>query len=86
MLKNILKSVKKKAHFGVENAISAPRKVIDNIKLKQLQNKQEQILNSSEEPRIKKLNMKEVSGNIQKISERNKDRLTRLKAIDYYTK
>ena len=37
-------------------------------------------------PRIAKSELEETGAGMQKISENNRDRLTRLKAIDYYSK
>lgn len=87
MLKNLLKSVRRKAAFGVENAVSAPGRFMDERKLKSLKRKETNAFNKMDKfPRIAKSELEEAGAGMQKISENNRDRLTRLKAIDYYSK
>lgn len=87
MLKDVLKSVRRKAAFGVENAISAPGRFMDERKLKRLEKNQTNVLNKTgQTPYMQKSELKEIGKGMQEVSKRNKDRLTKLKAIDYYSK
>jgi len=86
-LKNLVKTVRRRAAFGVENATSAPGRFMDERKLKRLKRKQTNAFNKMDKlPRIAKSELEETGAGMQKISENNRDRLTRLKAIDYYSK
>lgn len=86
-LKNLLKTARRKAAFGVENATSAPGRFMDQRKLKRLKRKQTNAFNTMGKlPRMSKYELEEAGKGMQKISENNRNRLTRLKAIDYYSK
>jgi hypothetical protein len=87
MLKNLAKTVRRRVAFGVENATSAPGRFMDERKLKRLKRKETNAFNKMDKfPSTAKSELEEAGKGMQKISKNNKDRLTRLKAIDYYSK
>lgn len=87
MLKDVLKSAKRKVHFGLENALSTPGRFMDERKLKRLEKNQTAVMNNTGQlPYEQKAELKEIEKGIEGVSKRNKNRLTKLKAIDYYTK
>ena len=84
MLKDLLKKARRKAAFGMENITSTPGRIRDNYRLKQANKTMDSAMNDTGmEQRIK---MQEAGKAMQSVSENDKMRLKRLKAIDYYSK
>jgi hypothetical protein len=84
MLKDLLKKVRRKAAFGVENAMTTPGRVRDNYRLKQANKTMDSAMNDT--GMTQKTKMEEAGRTMQSVSENDKMRLKRLKAIDYYSK
>jgi hypothetical protein len=84
MVMNLLKKAKRKIHFGVENATSAPGRMRDNYRLRQANKTMDSAMNKT--GMAQKRKFKEAGKTIQSVSENDKMRLKRLKAINYYTK
>jgi hypothetical protein len=84
MLKNLLKKVRRKAAFGMENVTSAPGRIRDNYRLKQANRTMDIAMNDTGMAQRRK--MEKANKTMQSVSENDKMRLKRLKAIDYYSK
>ncbi len=84
MLKDLLKKVRRKAAFGMENVTSAPGRIRDNYRLKQANKTMDSAMNNT--GMAQRIKMQEAGKTMQSISENDKMRLKRLKAIDYYSK
>ena len=84
MVMDLLKKAKRKAAFGVENVTSTPGRMRDNYRLRQANKTMDSAMNDT--GMTQKRKMEEVGRTMQSVSENNKMRLKRLKAIDYYSK
>ena len=84
MLKDLLKKVRRKTAFGMENVTSAPGRIRDNYRLKQANKTMDSAMNDT--GMAQRIKMQETGKTMQSVSENDKMRLKRLKAIDYYSK
>jgi hypothetical protein len=84
MLKDLLKKVRRKAAFGVENAMTTPGRMRDNYRLKQANKTMDSAMNETGMAQTKK--MQKAGKTMQSVSENDKMRLKRLNAINYYSK
>jgi len=84
MLKDLLKKVRRKTTFGMENVITTPGRLRDNYRLKQANKTMDSAMNDI--GMTQKRKMEEAGRTMQSVSENDKMRLKRLKAIDYYSK
>ena len=84
MVMDLLKKARRKAAFGVENVTSAPGRMLDNRRLRKANEAMDSAINKTGiEQRV---GLKEAGKTMQSVSENDKMRLKRLKAIDYYSK
>jgi hypothetical protein len=84
MVMNLLKKARRKAAFGVENVMTAPGRMRDNYRLRQANKTMDSAMNKT--GMTQKRKFKEAGKTIQSVSENDKMRLKRLKAINYYSK
>jgi len=84
MVMDLLKKAKRKAAFGVENATSAPGRMLDNRRLRKANETIDKAMGETGIRQRRK--MQEAGKTMQEVSENNKTRLNRLRAIDYYSK
>lgn len=105
MLKDLLKKLRRKAAFGMENVTSAPGRIRDNYRLNKANKRTRSAINKTGaafsyaklgpgyergyDDKVKKMQKTELQSagkTMQSVSENDKMRLKRLKAIDYYSK